>query len=80
MLDNGLMMQYFEWYMKSGEPSLWSSLKKDAEKLSKTGVTSLWLPPAYKGANGKDDVGYGVYDLYDLVVPCVSHEDLRVYE
>ena len=66
MLDNGLMMQYFEWYMKSGEPSLWSSLKKDAEKLSKTGVTSLWLPPAYKGANGKDDVGYGVYDLYDL--------------
>ena len=66
MLDNGLMMQYFEWYMKSGEPSLWSSLKKDAEKLSKSGVTSLWLPPAYKGANGKDDVGYGVYDLYDL--------------
>ena len=66
MLDNGLMMQYFEWYMKSGEPSLWSSLKKDAEKLSKSGITSLWLPPAYKGANGKDDVGYGVYDLYDL--------------
>ena len=64
-MDNGLMMQYFEWYMKS-EPSLWSTLKKDAEKLSKTGVTSLWLPPAYKGAEGKNDVGYGVYDLYDL--------------
>ena len=64
-MDNGLMMQYFEWYMKS-EPSLWSTLKKDADKLSKTGVTSLWLPPAYKGAEGKNDVGYGVYDLYDL--------------
>ena len=24
------------------------------------------MPPAYKGANGKADVGYGVYDLYDL--------------
>lgn len=22
--------------------------------------------PAYKGQAGKDDVGYGVYDLYDL--------------
>ncbi|MCR4846097.1 MAG: alpha-amylase [Eubacterium sp.] len=65
MLDNGLMMQYFEWYMKS-EPSLWSTLKKDAEKLQKLGVSSLWLPPAYKGAQGKDDVGYGAYDLYDL--------------
>ena len=65
MTDNGLMMQYFEWYMKS-EPALWVSLKKDAEKLAKSGVTSLWLPPAYKGAEGVKDVGYGVYDLYDL--------------
>ena len=40
MLDNGLMMQYFEWYMKS-EPALWTTLKKDAEKLKKSGVTSL---------------------------------------
>ena len=65
MFENGLMMQYFEWYIKS-EPSLWSVLKKDAEKLRKSGVTSLWLPPAYKGAAGIEDSGYGVYDLYDL--------------
>ncbi len=65
MVDNGLMMQYFEWYMKS-EPALWASLKKDAQKLAKVGVTSLWLPPAYKGAAGVEDTGYGVYDLYDL--------------
>lgn len=25
-----------------------------------------WLPPAYKGIGGKDEVGYGVYDVYDL--------------
>lgn len=26
----------------------------------------VWLPPAYKGSGGKQDVGYGAYDLYDL--------------
>ena len=26
----------------------------------------VWLPPAYKCASGIHDVGYGVYDLYDL--------------
>ena len=26
----------------------------------------LWLPPAYKGADGAEDSGYTVYDLYDL--------------
>ena len=30
------------------------------------GVTAAWLPPAYKGSAGAMDVGYGVYDLYDL--------------
>lgn len=62
---NLTMMQYFEWYL---EPncSLWKSLKDEMPKLSEMGITSLWLPPAYKGANGKNDVGYGVYDLYDL--------------
>lgn len=36
------------------------------EKLARIGITALWLPPAYKGTGGKDEVGYGVYDLYDL--------------
>ncbi|MCR5102914.1 MAG: alpha-amylase [Eubacterium sp.] len=65
MFENGLMMQYFEWYMKS-EPSLWKTIQKDAEKLKKSGVTSVWLPPAYKGAAGIEDAGYSVYDLYDI--------------
>ena len=26
----------------------------------------MWLPPAYKGQAGVKDVGYGVYDTYDL--------------
>ncbi|WP_435524711.1 alpha-amylase family glycosyl hydrolase [Chryseobacterium indoltheticum] len=26
----------------------------------------VWLPPAYKGANGGYSVGYDAYDLFDL--------------
>lgn len=65
MIDNGLMMQFFEWNLKS-DPALWTTVAKEVNKLKKNGVTSLWLPPAYKGAAGIEDVGYGVYDLYDL--------------
>ncbi|MBR1815872.1 MAG: alpha-amylase [Lachnospiraceae bacterium] len=62
---NGTMMQYFEWDLPA-DSSLWKTLKEDAAKLKTAGVTAVWLPPAYKGAAGVNDVGYGVYDLYDL--------------
>ena len=62
---NGIIMQYFEWYLECNQ-NLWNDIKTQAEKLSKIGVTALWLPPAYKGIGGKDEVGYGVYDVYDL--------------
>ena len=63
--QNNTMMQYFEWYLPS-DSTLWNKLTKDAKHLENLGITHLWLPPAYKGAGGKYDVGYGVYDLYDL--------------
>ena len=62
---NGTMMQYFEWYLASTQ-TLWNDIKNEADRLSRLGITSLWLPPAYKGVGGKEDVGYGVYDVYDL--------------
>ena len=62
---NGTMMQYFEWYLDV-EEGLWNKVADDAENLSNLGITSVWLPPAYKGMAGKNEVGYGVYDLYDL--------------
>lgn len=65
MADNGTIIQYFEWYLPS-DKTLWSNVAKNAENLAKTGFTAVWLPPAYKGANGVNDVGYGVYDVYDL--------------
>ena len=62
---NGVMMQYFHWYLPPGG-SLWSQLSLDATELATAGFTALWLPPAYKGSNGGYDVGYAVYDLFDL--------------
>lgn len=58
-------MQYFEWYLKP-EDKLWQKVSQEAKELKKVGITDVWLPPAYKGAGGKYDAGYAVYDLYDL--------------
>jgi alpha-amylase len=63
--EKGAMMQYFHWYT-SDDGKHWQRLKEKAQKLADVGFTSLWLPPAYKGVGGGSDVGYGVYDMYDL--------------
>lgn len=65
MARNDTMMQYFEWYLPS-DSTLWKKVTKDTKHLENMGITYIWLPPAYKGSGGKNDVGYGVYDLYDL--------------
>ena len=65
MSRNDTMMQFFEWYLSS-DSALWNKATKDATRLSNMGITHIWLPPAYKGAGGINDVGYAVYDLYDL--------------
>ena len=62
---NGVMMQYFHWYLPA-DGSLWNELKANAKALADSGVTSVWPPPAYKGTRGGEDVGYAVYDIFDL--------------
>ena len=64
MADNKTMMQYFEWYLPN-DGFWWERCASKAESLAQYGVTDIWLPPAYKGTS-QDDVGYGVYDMYDL--------------
>lgn len=64
MVKNGTMMEYFEWYLPS--KMLWKQLAQEAPRLAAEGITGVWIPPCYKGAAGGYDVGYGVYDLYDL--------------
>ena len=59
------LLQYFEWYLPAGGGH-WRQTAADAAHLAALGFTGVWLPPAYKGHQGLADVGYGVYDLYDL--------------
>ncbi len=59
------MMQYFHWYLPA-DGSLWRQVADEAGELAAAGFTALWLPPATKASGGGNDVGYGVYDLYDL--------------
>lgn len=63
--DNKTIIQYFEWYLPN-DKLLWKRCIKQASNLKESGITTVWLPPAYKGAGGEKDVGYAVYDMYDL--------------
>ena len=59
------MLQGFEWNLPN-DSAHWKRLEEKAEQLAQLGFTDIWMPPAYKGIGGNGDVGYGVYDLYDL--------------
>ncbi|HYC06030.1 MAG TPA: alpha-amylase [Azospirillaceae bacterium] len=62
---NETIFQAFEWYLPN-DGGHWERLRTQVPDLAANGVTALWLPPAYKGLGGINDVGYGVYDHYDL--------------
>ena len=63
-MENQTLMQYFEWYLPS-DGQHWSRLAADAPHLANLGIRKVWMPPAFK-ATSANDVGYGVYDLFDL--------------
>lgn len=63
--NNETMIQMFEWYLPE-DGTFWKTVVEQSEQLKELGITKVWLPPAYKGAQGIHDVGYGVYDMYDL--------------
>lgn len=60
---NNTMYQAFYW---DAYPGLWANLPTMAAPLAERGITSIWLPPAAKGMNGTNSVGYDVYDFWDL--------------
>lgn len=64
-MENGVIMQFFEWFY-SADGSLWNHLASSAPHLRSQGITAIWIPPCHKGKGGGVDVGYGVYDLFDL--------------
>ena len=64
-MDKRTLIQLFEWYLPE-DANHWKRTAEAAGYLADLGITDVWLPPAYKGQSGIHDVGYGVYDLYDL--------------
>ncbi|MGV1003478.1 MAG: alpha-amylase [Candidatus Nanopelagicales bacterium] len=62
---SGVMLQYFHWYLPN-DGTLWNDLAVRSAELAQAGFSSVWLPPSSKGHVGGYDVGYGVYDMYDL--------------
>ncbi|WP_276876736.1 alpha-amylase [Anaerococcus hydrogenalis] len=59
-----VMMQAFEWDTPA-DGGYYKLLKENAKKIKDAGIDALWLPPMCKGG-GDQDVGYGIYDLWDL--------------
>lgn len=65
MATNGVMLQGFQWY-SNNDGGHWGRLASRAPALADLGITAVWIPPCYKGWAGANDVGYAVYDLFDL--------------
>ena len=59
-----MLFQGFCWDLPADNRH-WLRLTEKAAELADMGITSIWLPPAYKGTSIYD-TGYSVYDLYDI--------------
>ena len=55
---NKTLLQGFSWYIEP-DGGHWRRAAARAQDLVRKGITSVWLPPAYKGTS-QEDVGYGV--------------------
>lgn len=64
-MQNPTLFQFFHWYYPA-DGKLWPEVADRAAWLAETGITGVWLPPAYKGDSGGYSVGYDTYDLFDL--------------
>lgn len=64
-MENGMMLQGFSWYLPA-DGAHWKRLAELAPTLAHMGVSSVWMPPAYKSSEGAEGVGYAVYDPWDL--------------
>lgn len=62
---NATLLQSFHWYSE-GNGTHYNHIKDSSDWLQDLGITSVWFPPAYKGAGGGYSVGYDPYDLFDL--------------
>ena len=64
------MMQAFYWDVPVDDTNLngtwWDNLANKASELGDAGITGIWTPAPSKGNFGIVDMGYGIFDHYDL--------------
>jgi alpha-amylase len=65
MSTNGVMFQFFHWFLPAS-CQLWKSLAAEADNLRSAGVDAVWIPPPQKGRTGGYSNGYDVFDHFDL--------------
>lgn len=63
--DNPVILQPFSEFTTM-DGHLWRKISRDAPLWAQRGISVMWLPPVSKGLRGPADMGYAVYDLYDL--------------
>ena len=69
--QNDVMLQGFYWDVPQRDVAArdgnwWDTLAAQAPALSAAGFTGVWIPSPCKGHVGIHDMGYGIYDHYDL--------------
>ncbi|KAA3615370.1 MAG: DUF1939 domain-containing protein [Calditrichaeota bacterium] len=68
--QNDAMMQAFYWDVPvddvNNNGTWWDNLKGKSTELKNAGITGIWVPAPSKGNFGIWDMGYGVFDHYDL--------------
>src|SRR5438552_2454675 len=52
------ILQYFQ--------TSWAEVTARMPEIAAAGYTAVWLPPPTKGAESNKDVGFSVYDRFDL--------------
>ncbi len=65
---NRVVLQAFWWdYWNNNYPNGWYNyLTELAPRMKSMGINAVWIPPTSKGGGGTGDVGYGIFDHYDL--------------
>ena len=70
MAQNDVMMQAFYWNVPVDETNkngFWyDTLSAKIPAMKTAGIRALWMPPPSKGNFGISDMGYGLFDHYDL--------------
>ena len=63
-MEKLIMFEAFTCTIKD-DGNYYNNMRNNAKELKDAGFGAIWLPPVFK-AIGRNNVGYGVYDIYDL--------------